>query len=866
MNNFNQLLEQSRQLTNHIVAPSLTPIQRGLEQIEAQTKRLLKRTTTVVDDGNKPPNNATLDSRAAYLLAKQGIDADKVMQTLDQIDLTHTFEPLQGVGDADIDAFLSNEHENIVSLAIEETKEQVCVDTERSFEQRMQRDWQKVTRRIFDEMGHHALADSRSFNINVVPLGGLVASTEGISSHPQLRSFADVVGLMNDARLKRNSFNAVSAFAKVSTGGDASQQLVSRCWDLLANMLGGYSNLNTQSGLNKNDSIIRIKMVRGARQWLQDSYCVWVAQHVRNQHAELGGMPNVDAEVSSLLKLRFCRHNRWTVPWLDLSINGSPFWAHVYTLVRMGLLDTALQYVQSNKQFLTKTDFATYFAAWIKDCRLAKPLRDRLLTEWHGGIRDYLVQDATPKGDIFKHTLFKLIGRCDMGVKSVRNSDVIASTEDYLWLQLMLVDEETDSLYDRFTLSDLSVRMQQFGQSHFRTTPVWFMVLLLCGEYERAVAALLSDGCWAHEGIHFAIAMAYYGALRVAGDAATNSGAGTLLVTKGSQYEVAHLHFAKLIIGFVRNWGQTDPIDCVNYIYLLGLFNNKDYTRLAHQLLSEFVLRTRRFAELLGQVRPDGSGRIPGHIETHRTLVHLDTEQAFLQHIVLASAQEAEKESALQDAIDLYHLAGLYDKVISLLNDNLGERLVQQSFGQEDMFIGAPSQQQRRATTDAALPSLDVGSDPVDATEQLLQYYQSRPLTASSITPQTLSTATMLIDLSRFRTQSEQGRDEAALATLYKLEILPTSTDVLAIQTRVDAFLQLDESVARVMPQIMLTAIQSLYKLFKAWSVDRYGRGDPRVVDVRNRSKALLMFAGLVQYRIPGDIFAKMNRIDVMMG
>ncbi|KAH6584215.1 hypothetical protein BASA60_001060 [Batrachochytrium salamandrivorans] len=47
---FRQLLEQSRQLTNHIVAPGLTPIDRGLEQIEAQTRRLLKRTGARQDE------------------------------------------------------------------------------------------------------------------------------------------------------------------------------------------------------------------------------------------------------------------------------------------------------------------------------------------------------------------------------------------------------------------------------------------------------------------------------------------------------------------------------------------------------------------------------------------------------------------------------------------------------------------------------------------------------------------------------------------------------------------------------------------------------------------------------------------------
>ena len=57
---FLSLVEEGRKLTNHL-HPNLN-VSRGLEQIEAQTNRILKRT------GNQP-----VDQRTQFLLATKGL-------------------------------------------------------------------------------------------------------------------------------------------------------------------------------------------------------------------------------------------------------------------------------------------------------------------------------------------------------------------------------------------------------------------------------------------------------------------------------------------------------------------------------------------------------------------------------------------------------------------------------------------------------------------------------------------------------------------------------------------------------------------------------------------------------------------------
>lgn len=149
--NLKNLVQESRQLTNHILPTGLTPLERGLEQIKSQTKRLMKRVAV------KDSTSRIVDNRTAYLLASRGIDTDKVLDNLVDINLGLTFEPLHGVPDTDVDLYLRNEHETLVSLAIEESRNQTVADFEINFELSMQKDWNKQKRKIMENMGQNSL-------------------------------------------------------------------------------------------------------------------------------------------------------------------------------------------------------------------------------------------------------------------------------------------------------------------------------------------------------------------------------------------------------------------------------------------------------------------------------------------------------------------------------------------------------------------------------------------------------------------------------------------------------------------------------------------------------------------------------------
>jgi nuclear pore complex protein Nup93 len=330
-----------------------------------------------------------------------------------------------------------------------------------------------------------------------------------------------------------------------------------------------------------------------------------------------------------------------------------------------------------------------------ENCRVHPTNLDKLMSEWNSSIRDYLADaKSVPKGDVFKYALYKIMGRCDLSQKNIRSADVITTTEDYLWLNLTLIHEEilpTDTPLEKFTLRDFSLTMQKYGLAHLKTPATWFMVLLLCGEFEVAVYELCKNPSLAADAMHFAIAMAYYGVLRVPESPKIQAESGTLLNTvqitlqSGAAYKVNHFHFAKIIVKFVKQWVQTDTSEMLHYLYLVGLYGSppnqqrradenmdgKEYTSFILQTVREILAQVKNYAQILGQFSTSGA-RMPGHIEVHRSLICLASVDEYLQRVVTTSAEDAERAAKYKEAVQLFHLANQCNKAIELMNTLLG--------------------------------------------------------------------------------------------------------------------------------------------------------------------------------------------------
>ncbi|KAJ3168334.1 hypothetical protein HDU88_001774 [Geranomyces variabilis] len=936
-----QLLEQSRLLTNHTVQPDAPQIERGLDQIDAESKRLFSRTTRIAEsapDGTLgSAADATLDPRTITMFANKGYEPEKVREVLNQIDLSQTLEPLTGVRDTDIDGYLRNEYENIVTGAILNTKRETSKRYQVSFDRLLYQDWERCRKKLFQELGQHNASWSRPEQIQGLrssqgpgrPVASTATSRPSVESmapgsgavHPRLAAYAKVVRDINEKRRVGQDLESLISFWEAAasvTLNDSSQRMVLKYWSLLFRMLGGdpksvrdpmrqplkarqFAKLYADKQGKAGATAFRQKMTSGARAWLEEEYRSWLSGYVRSQLAALGGTPTVHSEVRSALELRLRRNGRYSSN-LQL-VNGEPFWGHVFTLVRCGLLEDANSYIEKNASALqpSSPEFPAYFRAWMQDPahRLPTELRNRLIKEWNSKIRD---RSGNQEVDPFKMALYKIIGRCDMTNKGIKDRSVISSTEDYVWLQLMLTQEqvlETDATQEQYTLRDVASQLQRFGPAHFSNPMVWIQVLFLSGEFELAVSELLKQDAFAVDAIHFAIAMVHYGVLRVP-DSPYDVHDSQLLVngeqltSVSGSYQLRTFNFAQLISSCVNQMAKDDPSGSLQYILFLGILGaplskedatravNRDdaisssggrkYTTFTHKLIREVVLRSSEFEALVGEVRPNGA-RVTGEVELYQTLVHIYSAEDFKQFIITQTANAAEQEGHFHDAIRLHNLAGEPGRVIELLNRQLSDRLLEQRYRDQ--------QQQSRHGGKASLSAsqrTDVfprEGDPVELAQQVLSYYQNHPQMIAKIDDEAKQTCEHLLSLTRFMLAFSQGSSTTsvhdALPFLLGTGIVPTRMDMSEIQQKAQDFRLLSDAVTKVMPDVLVSASTMVYEIYQNLTKTRVNSleasaKERQLYELKDLAKALTLFAGSLQYRVPGDTLTAMNRMLVLMG
>lgn len=114
--------------------------------------------------------------------------------------------------------------------------------------------------------------------------------------------------------------------------------------------------------------------------------------------------------------------------------------------MRAGKLQEAERYCAANESDFSKTDayFIGYFREWVSGGKLGKRSREAMLLFWNAHVKPTVQCDQKGNlvaGDPFFYAVYKIIGRFDLERKSVPGREVLPSTEDYIWFQLMLVRE-----------------------------------------------------------------------------------------------------------------------------------------------------------------------------------------------------------------------------------------------------------------------------------------------------------------------------------------------------------------------------------------------------------------------------------------
>jgi nuclear pore complex protein Nup93 len=253
------------------------------------------------------------------------------------------------------------------------------------------------------------------------------------------------------------------------------------------------------------------------------------------------------------------------------------------------------------------------------------------------------------------------------------------------------------------------------------------------------------------EGVHFAIALDYYGLLRVSDLSAP---VGELLThsTRGNP----QINFAHMIGHYTRDFRAANVVAAVDYLVLICL--NCDLPGDAglqqasqcHEALRELVLESREFAQLLGDVRSDGQ-RIKGAIEERMKLIGLMDTDDFMRTVTINAASIADDNGRITDSVLLYHLAGEYDKVIEVAARALSEAIAV-DIGQDvpPLLPLKPRTGQQNQQPGSSL-SLTAVDEPAVLAQNMLDLYRSNTAYSSKIVLQNKEACKLLVTINRVK-------------------------------------------------------------------------------------------------------------------
>lgn len=753
--------------------------------------------------------------------------------------------------------------------------------------------------------------------------------------HTKLMSYDSLVRTLNQKRLANTPYPLATELLRLAqtskTASKETQTQLLECWTALKNILGeetphvplerqysgSYFDPTMYYG-SADGRDLRNKISRGSRKFLEGQFEIHIDNVIASNpaKAQLGGQPGIVSRVAAFLRVsQLSREGRWA-PELELVKKSSnsaalPLWATVFHLLRTGNSVEALRQIEEHEESLRRSDggFVGWFKEWVDggEIGLSKGSRDRFYSEYNARFRNLALGGASGGDaagvDPYKIALYRLIGRVDP-TRKFPNA-LTRSTENWLWLQLMMTREplvagnnaglediEAEDR-DRYTLEDLARKLKQYGEAHFdpkgRRPLHYFLVLLLSGEFERAVAFLYTRPQHQTDAVHFAIALAYYGLLRCPSlEEKRNTIGAEILTVKADASgvrQIPSLDFARIITRHIRLFSSSDAKSALQYLYLICLNVaddavpadiQEDQRSRCYEAVKDLVCQTRMYAELVGDVRVDGA-RVPGAIEQNLKLLKIGNEKDYLRQIVSSAAVQSEQEHRTRDAILLYNLAEEYDRVVTVLNRELGASL----------FVDTASQSNAGAEQSTLNPqaSLSATEDSAQLAAAVLDTYESQPHVLRRVDATKRQTTRLLLSLKRAVVLVRRGEVEKSLATIEATNLFPLDAngDVVTISRRAEAFFRdNDESLGRNLSELLLLTMDLLYKVHASFKpsaqgldvVQQQGQAgsasasegrEARMQEMRNKARALMMFAGMLRFRIEQAVFAQLVRLDAFI-
>lgn len=250
------------------------------------------------------------------------------------------------------------------------------------------------------------------------------------------------------------------------------------------------------------------------------------------------------------------------------------------------------------------------------------------------------------------------------------------------------------------------------------------------------------------------------------------------------------------------------------------------------------------YDHIVGSVATDGC-RTSGSLDKLRPNVNVDG-------LIEEMAFEAERQAFLEDAVKLYDLAGVHSKALEILNKLLAGVIA------VEPGSSGPQAGQRERVERISLA--------------LAERYS---LQGHNADPQIAGTFFLLLDLMTFFSYYQRQAFHDALDTIQKLSVVPLSQREL--DARVQDFKKMSLEIQRNIPEVLVACMNILYAQYRETktttmpSVTKFGMSpefgnrEQRLADIREKARTLITFAGMIPYRMSGEVNAKLVQLEVLM-
>ncbi|KAI1269815.1 Nup93/Nic96-domain-containing protein [Xylariaceae sp. FL1019] len=829
------------------------------------------------------PNSDPLQhGKAQYMLAASGVDPGAAVKDL-KFFSTHNASRIDRPTSApanneiDVEAYLANLQSKTTLSMIADGLERSARDFDNFLEDNMTTEWEAQRRRIYEHFGIKT-RDEGSPEVNRETTGGFgrsrrnpkasrsaAASVKGstlgrkIGSHQvEFKDVEDATGTpvaaethasvddrfvrekqvklaerirnLNLSRLDKTPYPILHELAQVeSTSGDRHAQQLVDAYHAAMSIVGEDPEADTFTGdrtarerqfkdnyLDLNDKSVGSTQVRKR---ILDGANRVIAKHPRE--AALGGRPDVASKIRAYVRLRYIRKD--LVPDnIELQEhNGEFIWAIIFFLLRSGHVDEAVQTIDRN--------FGTYLHEYgaSPDRRLRRQMQDRCNNEYTQRARNAAENSIDP----YRMACYKVVGRCDV--------------DDWVWLQFNLArenDKTTEVAGESYGLQDLRNSIREIGLKHFPKNPsedsnsnfgMFFYLQILAGMFEQAIAYLYTFSYV--DAIHFAIALEYYGLIRPSDPWTTSD---TLLSYDTRQKP--QLSFGRMVGYYTRDFRAADVASAVDYLTLICL--NADIGSEAGRQQAEL-----EFSKLIGDIRPDGR-RIVGLIEERGPLIGLREEDDFVKAVTLQAARFADDNGRTTDAVLLYHLAGDYDSVITIVSRALSEA-ISLDIGEDPMRL-MPVKPRATGKEAGAQPgsSLSLASidDPIQLATTMMSMYDQDAIACH-----------MLLSMNETKDLVASGQWPEALDIIKSLEILPLDShgDAAKVRNYASKFAGLSQAVAINVPNLLMWTItccmRQREKLMNGQFIGNEGTQRMMFDNMKQVSMDLTTYTSQLRYRFP---------------